>query len=246
MIPVWRLSVEAGLEAERQLLDRVHAGEEEGALLFWRPSDRALVMPRRLSRLPGFTAADISCAALGWPIALRDTGGEPVPQSPAVLNVALAYALPVEDDEQARIENAYLRLCEPICQWLRGMGLVPGLGEVPGAFCDGRFNVTLGRRKLVGTAQRWRRRATDGRLVVLVHGAILLEDQREAMVEVVNRFYQGCCLEQRCQATSHVALEEWLIPAWPETTSLVHCFEVPWETWLPPSGTWRHSAGLTS
>lgn len=236
MSQIWRVSVEAGLEAERQLFDRVHAGEEEWGVLLWRPSDSALVMPRRLSRLPGFMAADISCAALGWPIALRDTGGEPVPQSPAVLNVALAYVVPLEDDEQSRIEAAYLRLCEPICQWLRGMGLLPGLGEVPGAFCDGRFNVTLGRRKLVGTAQRWRRRAADNRLVVLVHGAILFEDQREAMVDAVNRFYQSCGLEQRCRAASHVSLEEWLAPAWQEAKSLADWFEAPWEAWSPDKG----------
>lgn len=246
MSPFWRLSVEAGLEAERQLLARVHAGEEEWALLFWRPSDCALVMPRRLSRLPGFMAADIGCAALGWPIALRDTGGEPVPQSSAVLNVALAYAVPPEEDEQARIETAYLRLCEPICQWLRGLGLVPGLGEVPGAFCDGRFNVTLGRRKLVGTAQRWRRRAADGRLVVLVHGAILLEDQREPMVEVVNRFYQACGLDQRCRAASHVALEEWVTPVWPEAASLRNWFEAPWEFWIPQASPRGSTVDLTT
>ncbi|WP_375739715.1 biotin/lipoate A/B protein ligase family protein [Pseudomonas boanensis] len=244
MSPIWRLSVEAGLEAERQLLDAVHTGEEERGLLFWRPSDRALVMPRRFSRLPGFLVADIGCAALGWPIALRDTGGEPVPQSPAVLNVALAYALPVEDDEQARIEHAYLGLCEPICQWLRELGLVPGLGEVPGAFCDGRFNVTLGRRKLVGTAQRWRRRAAGGRLVVLVHGAILLEDERETMVDVVNRFYQGCGLDQRCRATSHVALDEWVTSVWSETASLGSCFGTPRESWLPPAGAGKSQARL--
>ncbi|MFC5694675.1 biotin/lipoate A/B protein ligase family protein [Pseudomonas sp. GCM10022186] len=237
MSPVWRLSVEAGLEAERQLLDRVHAGEEEWGVLFWRPSDFAVVMPRRLSRLPGFLAADIGCAALGWPIALRDTGGEPVPQSPAVLNVALAYAVPAQEDEQGRIEAAYLRLCEPICQWLRGLGLVPGLGEVAGAFCDGRFNVTLGRRKLVGTAQRWRRRAADGRMVVLVHGAILLEDQRGIMVEAVNRFYQGCGLEQRCLASSHVALEEWVTPAWPALEGLGSRFVEPWPSGLPQIST---------
>lgn len=236
MSQIWRVSVEAGLEAERQLFDRVHAGEEEWGVLLWRPSDSALVMPRRLSRLPGFMAADISCAALGWPIALRDTGGEPVPQSPAVLNVALAYVVPLEEDEQSRIEAAYLRLCEPICQWLRGMGLLPGLGEVPGAFCDGRFNVTLGRRKLVGTAQRWRRRAADNRLVVLVHGAILFEDQREAMVDVVNRFYQSCGLEQRCRAASHVSLDEWLAPVWQEAKSLADWFEAPWEAWSPNKG----------
>ena len=236
MSQIWRVSVEAGLEAERQLFDRVHAGEEEWGVLLWRPTDSALVMPRRLSRLPGFMAADISCAALGWPIALRDTGGEPVPQSSAVLNVALAYIVPLKEDEQSRIEAAYLRLCEPICQWLRGMGLLPGLGEVPGAFCDGRFNVTLGRRKLVGTAQRWRRRAADNRLVVLVHGAILFEDQRAAMVDVVNRFYQRCALEQRCRAGSHVSLDEWRAPVWQEAENLADWFEIPWEVWLPEKG----------
>lgn len=225
---IWRVSVEAGLEAERQLLARVQAGEEEWGLLLWRPSDSALVMPRRLSRLPGFTAAAIGCAAAGWPIALRDTGGEPVPQSPAVLNVALAYVVPTQEDERARIETAYLRLCEPIRQWLRGCGLLPGLGEVAGAFCDGRFNVTLGRRKLVGTAQRWRRRSLDGRLVVLVHGAILVDDQRAAMVEAVNRFYRSCGQPQRCRAASHVALEEWLTRPWDELEDLARWFEAPW------------------
>lgn len=224
MSRIWRLSVEAGLDAERDLLERVHAGEQDWGLLLWRPSDSALVMPHRLSRLPGFLAADISCAAQGWPIALRDTGGEPVPQSPAVLNVALAYAVPPEDDEQARIETAYLRLCEPICQWLGAQGLVPGLGEVEGAFCDGRYNVTLGRRKLAGTAQRWRRRQADGRHVVLTHAAVLLENQREAMVSVVNRFYRACGVEQSCRAQSHVALEEWLTPVWPATAGLEACF----------------------
>jgi len=69
--------------------------------------------------------------------------------------------------------------------------------------------------------------------VVLVHGAILFEDQREAMVDVVNRFYQSCGLEQRCSASSHVALDEWLAPAWDTVESLSNWFEVPWEAWSP-------------
>ena len=36
-------------------------------LLFWQPSDQALVMPRRLSRLPGFDVASQVSAAAGWP-----------------------------------------------------------------------------------------------------------------------------------------------------------------------------------
>lgn len=218
------LPVEAGLDAERALLERVHAGATDCALLLWRPQDAALVMPRRLERLEGFARAAASCAELGWPVALRDTGGEPVPQSPAVLNVALAYAVPVGEAEQKRIENAYLRLCDPLCEWLLEQGLAPDLGAVEGAFCDGRFNVTLAQRKLVGTAQRWRRRTGDGRHVTLAHGAILMENQREAMVDVVNAFYRDCALDTRCRATSHVALDECVGEVWAVAEGLEACY----------------------
>jgi lipoate-protein ligase A len=224
MTPIQRLPVEVGLDAERQLLDSVHAGALDCGLLFWRPLDAALVMPRRLSRLAGFDAAQAACMEQGWPVALRDTGGEPVPQSPAVLNLALAYALPLADDEHKRIETAYLRLCEPLRAWLRGLGQDPGLGEVDGAFCDGRYNVTLDRRKLVGTAQRWRRRPSDGRHVCLAHAALLLEDQRQVMVEVVNSFYRSCGLQTRCRVDSHIALDEVVADAWATTGSLLACY----------------------
>lgn len=217
---VRRLPVEAGLDAERAALDGVFCGAAETALLFWRPQQQALVMPRRLSRLAGFAEAQAQCAALGWPIALRDTGGEPVPQSPAVLNVALCYAVPLADNEQTRIDTAYQRLCQPLCDWLAALGLEAGLGEVAGAFCDGRYNVTLGGRKLVGTAQRWRRRQSDGRYVVLAHGAILMQNQREDMAGLVNAFYRACGLPAEIRADSHVALEERHPSPWTQVQAL--------------------------
>ncbi|MNZ51359.1 Octanoyl-[GcvH]:protein N-octanoyltransferase [compost metagenome] len=221
---VLRLSADDGLDAERAALEQVFSGQKDTELLFWRPERNALVMPRRLSRLEGFAEAERLCRDKGWPIALRDTGGEPVPQSPAVLNVALAYAVPLGDNEQTRIETAYLRLCQPLCDWLVDMGLDAGLGEVDGAFCDGRYNVNIGGRKLVGTAQRWRRRHSDGRYVVLAHGAILMENQREEMVEVVNAFYQACALEDRCRASSHIALDEHSAAPWQQVEALVGHF----------------------
>ncbi|EOQ81598.1 hypothetical protein K652_06408 [Pseudomonas aeruginosa VRFPA02] len=116
-----------------------------------------------MERLEGFAPASAAVAERGWPVLLRDTGGEPVPQSPGVLNIALSYALGPGDNEQTRIETAYLRLCQPICDWLRERGLDAGVGAVAGSFCDGRYNVTLDGRKLAGTAQRWRRCAPPAR-----------------------------------------------------------------------------------
>lgn len=208
MSPAISLTIEAGLQAEQDLLASICAGDAEFGLLFWQPSDRALVMPRRLSRLPGFEHASEVSAAHGWPVLLRETGGEPVPQSVATVNIALVYAPPRSEGDRGRIETAYRRLCDPICELLDDMGGVASLGEVDGAFCDGRFNVNLDGRKMVGTAQRWRQSKGGQRPVGLVHGALLLDDERDSMVAAVNRFNEACGLEQRVRAESHIALHE--------------------------------------
>ncbi|MFQ6573746.1 lipoate--protein ligase family protein [Pseudomonas sp. UM16] len=202
------VTVEAGLHAEQELLAAVCKGEKDYGLLFWRPIDHALVMPRRMSRLEGFEVACAELAIAGWPVLLRETGGEPVPQSPAVINIALVYVAPRSEGDHGRIENAYERLCLPLCDVLRDWGGLASVGEIEGAFCDGRYNVNLNGRKLVGTAQRWRQGLGGKRPVVLVHGALLLDNERESMVAAVNRFNEICQLEQRCLADSHIALHE--------------------------------------
>jgi lipoate-protein ligase A len=203
-----RLRTEHGLQAELALLAAVCEGRCNDGVLFWQPTDQALVMPRRMERLPGFTQGADATQALGWPVLLRETGGEPVPQSAATLNVALVYAAPRTEGDLNRLERAYLRLCEPLCGVLESLGGRASLGEVPGAFCDGRYNVNLDGRKWVGTAQRWRQSRYHGGPVVLVHGAVLMHDQRAEMVAAVNAFSQGCDSPQRCLADSHIAFEE--------------------------------------
>nr|WP_191627717.1 lipoate--protein ligase family protein [Pseudomonas fluorescens] len=202
------LTIEAGLQAEQDLLASVCAGDSEFGLLFWQPNDRALVMPRRLNRLPGFDHACEVSAAAGWPVLLRETGGEPVPQSASTINIALVYAPPRSEGDLNRIETGYRRLCDPICQLLDELGGTSSLGEIDGAFCDGRFNVNLDGRKMVGTAQRWRQSQGGQRPVGLVHGAMLMDDERESMVAAVNRFNEACGLEPRVRAQSHIALHE--------------------------------------
>ena len=65
MALIQQLTVEAGLKAEQDLLASVYASESEAGVLFWQPTDRALVMPRRLSRLAGFDQASVELAASG-------------------------------------------------------------------------------------------------------------------------------------------------------------------------------------
>jgi lipoate-protein ligase A len=208
MDTVHRLTTYAGLQAEQDLLAEVCAGRQPHGLLFWQPTDHALVMPRRMNRLQHFDSACAELAASGWPVLLRETGGEPVPQSPATVNVALVYAAPRSEGDQNRLEIAYRRLCDPLCAVLDAYGGKSSLGEVAGAFCDGRFNVNLDGRKWVGTAQRWRQGLSGTRPVVLVHGAMLMNNERQSMVGAVNRFNQRCGVPQVCRAESHIALHE--------------------------------------
>lgn len=221
---VLNLEVEQGLQAEQALLTEVCQGTRASGLLVWRPTDRALVMPRRMSRLEGFDTASRQLADAGWPILLRETGGEPVPQSSATVNLALVYVAPRSEGDHGRIERAYERLCLPLCELLGAWGVDASLGEVEGAFCDGRYNVNIQGRKWVGTAQRWRQGLDGRRPVVLVHGALLLEDERVLMIQAVNRFNTCCALEQRCQVESHIALSE-VVPNAPWARDFVRVYQ---------------------
>ena len=48
------LTVEQGLHAEQELLGAVCRGERESGVLFWRPTDHALVIPPRMTPLQQF------------------------------------------------------------------------------------------------------------------------------------------------------------------------------------------------
>lgn len=213
-----RLTVAAGLAAEEALLEAVCQGESAMGWLAWSPRDQALVMPRRHQRLEGFDAACEQLAGQGWPVLLRNTGGTPVPQGPMVVNVALAMRC--QSGGRAELEWGYRRFGEPWCAWLETLGVsAANLGAAPGAYCDGRFNVRIGQRKLVGTAQRWRRvkRTGQGReekadggddMAVLVHGAMQVEGEPAELVEVVNTFQRAVGDSELFDPDSHIALSQ--------------------------------------
>lgn len=203
-----RMSVEEGLCTEQSLLEEVCAGESDKLALAWQPSDRALVMPRRHARLAGFPDARDRLEEAGWPIQFRGTGGTPVPQSPGVVNLALAVRCRV-GGSAAHLEWGYHRLGDPWCDWLAELGVASvDLGPAPGAYCDGRFNVRVNGRKLVGTAQRWRRVRGCRDMALLVHGAMQVEGNPAELVAVVNDFQAVIDDPQRFQAASHIALRD--------------------------------------
>jgi len=215
------LTVEAGLAAEQALLDSICAGERDAAVLAWQPNDRALVMPLRYQRSARFPAV---CKALNqqrWPIIFRLTGGEPVPQSPQVINVAMVRRCRL-GESGVDFEWAYLQMGSPWCAWLQAQGVAGAdLGPVSAAYCDGRFNVRIQGRKLVGTAQRWRRVRHSSDMAVLVHGAMQFDGDPSDLVTVVNDFQAGIDAPRHFQAERHIALREAIPDFQPQEISVL-------------------------
>lgn len=211
-------TVAAGLAAEDALLEAVCQGDSEMGWLAWSPRDQALVMPRRHQRLEGFDAACEQLAAQGWPVLFRNTGGTPVPQGPMVVNIALAVRR--QSGGRVELEWGYRRFGETWCAWLETLGVTTAnLGAAPGAYCDGRFNVRIGERKLVGTAQRWRRvkntkegkegsEGGSGAMAMLVHGAMQVDAEPAELVEVVNTFQRAVGDPELFDPESHIALRQ--------------------------------------
>ncbi len=121
---------------------------------------RALVVPRTYRRLPRFTKACRRFAQIGWPVTVRQSGGGLVPQGPGIVNLSLAYA--VDGPPLSRTESVYRHLCALVAETLGDYGIVSHPQAVTGSFCDGRYNLAWTgadgiARKIVGTAQLWRR-----------------------------------------------------------------------------------------
>jgi octanoyl-[GcvH]:protein N-octanoyltransferase len=130
----------------------------------------SLVVPRRLSDLTLFDHAAARSARRNWPVVTRGSGGHAVPLQPGILNLTLAY--PAASGWS--IDAAYRHLAGILVAALCATGIDARIGEVPGAFCPGRFDLSVGGRKVAGTAQR-RRPLPDGSSLVLAHACLLVE-----------------------------------------------------------------------
>ncbi|WP_072397283.1 hypothetical protein [Hyphomicrobium sp. CS1GBMeth3] len=158
----------------------------------WR-THQSLVVPSQTANVADFYLASLDMSLRGWPVYVRDTGGDVTPQSPGVVNASAAFVVPRAAD--LSIRSTYQRFCEPLLAFLRTLGVDAYLSSVPGAFCDGAFNITVGGKKLAGTAQRWRlTRTCDGGpgVAVLAHAAILADPDIELSIAATNRFYRLC------------------------------------------------------
>lgn len=150
----------------------------------------------------------------GLEVVIRHTGGTAVPQGEGVFHVS--WILP--RTRQAVTTDAYFRLLvKPIIAWLRELGLEATTGVLQGSYCDGTYNILVGNRKLVGTAQAWRGglAGTGSRHpgYILAHASITTDVDFEAARMWINRFYERSGKDYRVEEDTSISL----IPTLPGT-----------------------------
>ncbi|GAB3772828.1 hypothetical protein GCM10028796_44180 [Ramlibacter monticola] len=189
-----------GVACESDWMERCAATGSAAAHLWQAPV--GLVVPRRYTLLPGWAAARDAAAG---ELQVRSSGGGLVPQGPGVWNLSLVWSAP--SSAPVDTSGVYLALCAELAAAFAQLGIVATPQPVTGSFCDGRYNLAVNARKLVGTAQAWRRLA--GRPVVLAHAVIVVDAAPERLTAQANAFEAalGSDTRYRADALTSVAIE---------------------------------------
>lgn len=153
-----------------------------------------LVVPRRYALSPRW--ADVTARRAD--VHVRRSGGGLVPQGPGVWNLSLAW--PAPQASPVDTEAVYRAFVDHLAQGLSRLGITARPQEVAGSFCDGRYNLAVDGRKLVGTAQAWRR--VDGRPMVLAHAVVVVDADPQALTAQANTLEAELGNPQRYEAAS--------------------------------------------
>lgn len=148
---------------------------------------------------------------LGIDVVVRQTGGTAVPQGQGVLHVSMI----LPRTQQAVSTDAYYRiLCDPLLEWLATAQLYGVTGELPGSYCDGSYNILVGGKKLVGTAQAWRGglagMASRQPGYILAHACLVVDTDLKKSVAAMNTFYRIAGDAYRVQLETATTLKECL------------------------------------
>lgn len=188
------------IDGDLALLARVMGRGHKG--MQWRcwQNRHCLVVPRSWSRLTGFREAVLDCPL---PVGLRASGGSAVIHGPHILNISLAWQ--AGDGDGIGIREGYVRLAAPIIAALAGLDVAADLAPVPGAHCDGAFNLVHDGRKLAGTAGLVRPAGPMRGL--LLHASLALAPM-DGDLDIIKGFERHLGRPADYRADAHVSLLE--------------------------------------
>lgn len=155
------------------------------------------VVPATYTHLPRWGQV-----SLEGELQVRASGGGLVPQGPGIWNLSLIWV--GGPSGVANSTAIYQALCDRLSQAFETLGLEAVAGAVEGSFCDGRFNLAISGRKVVGTAQAWRRLA--GQTVGLAHAVIVVDADPNDLADRANEVELALGHERRYRAEAMTSL----------------------------------------
>jgi octanoyl-[GcvH]:protein N-octanoyltransferase len=203
---------QANMDLDPQLGTDVASGRRPPLIRLWRAAKhRGIGVSRKDVATEAGQRAMQSLIQDGYSVVVRQTGGTAVPQGEGVLHVSYLFPrLPYT----VTTDDYYRMLCGPIIEWLGTHGCRATTGELPGSYCDGKYNVLVNEQKLVGTAQAWRgglagmKSARPG--YILAHACIVVDVDMEWATGLINRFYEEAGNPYRVDASTSTTLRECL------------------------------------
>ncbi len=188
----------------------VASGKRPPTVRLWRHSNEpGIVVSKKDVAGPLGQRAIEQVHEIGYEVYVRHTGGTAVPHARGVLNLSMMFPRSVNS---GTTDDYYRILCQPQIDWLATYGIVAGTGEVPGSYCDGKYNVIVDGKKLVGTAQSWRGGlagiASRHPGYVLAHACIMVDVNLNWGVQLINQFYEWVANPYRAEVTTSTTLKQ--------------------------------------
>jgi octanoyl-[GcvH]:protein N-octanoyltransferase len=184
LLPGWFGEVATAYGYVRTIFDQVAAGER-GPTVSITPSTRHVGVTRRDTFRPGFADAVRSSREEGYPVFIRSAGGGATAAHYGTFGFSIIR--PSDQTEPRRgIRDRYDEAAALALAAFARLGVRAEVGEVRDEFCPGDHSIRVGDReegmKVVGIAQRVKRRATS------VGGIVLVEGEEE-LARVLERVY---------------------------------------------------------
>ncbi len=163
---------------DQAVAEHVGSGDIAPTVRLWKPG-RCLALGRFDTKLPHVDDAVAHMKAQGHVVLHRLSGGKAVWQDEGYLNFSV-----MAPREHMGVPEAYRTFSEGFMAGLEELGLASAFKHVEGAFCDGPYDLAIGERKLVGTAQ------VQKRTYMIVHGTAMVDCDVADMVDIVGEFYE--------------------------------------------------------
>lgn len=183
------------LEIERGLFEAMEHSPPR--LRLWQPLP-ALIATMAEAGQPAFAHAAARSHARGLPVHVRPSGGGAVCLGPGSLVVSHFYRAPRND-----IDWSYRQFAGLLMDAVAALEVTLREQHVPGAYCDGRFDLAWQGHKVGGIAQR--RRFRDGSAHVWIHAVLAVDAVSLRYPDAVSEFYEDLgsprIADPRCTTT---------------------------------------------